>query len=138
MSGESLFQESFAVASQGIDQVFAECWEYIPMASDDTNARKVPDPERAPTTVFAVFLDPYARAFSGVTLKQGVKAETPGHASSRPQFDVENCQMPYAIREGDRVERQRDRTLWTIAEVRPDGINVRTRCDLNRLSKGRF
>lgn len=129
----SLFQDAFALASEGIDDTFGECWTYLPMVKADPNGRAVPDPDRAVvTSVIAVHFGPYARAFSAETRKQGLKPERPGHASSRPVFDIALCRLPYAPREGDRVVRLETGLLYHLAEPRPNGVG-RAAIDLNLL-----
>lgn len=132
-AGPSLFQEAFALASEGIDDTFGECWTYLPMARADTNARATPDPDRAVVTpLIAVWFGPYARAFSAETRKQGLKPERPGHASSRPVCDLDLGRLPYAPVAGDRIVRLQTNQLYEIAERRPNGVG-RAALDLNLL-----
>jgi hypothetical protein len=134
----TIFEDACAAASNAVDLVYAdkESWQYMPMASADPNARKSPDPARAALPIQAAFFDPFARAFSNMARKQGVKPERPGHASSRPVLDLAIAQLPYQVIRGDRVRRGKDQSLWEIAEVRPDGVGVRSECDLNLLTAG--
>ena len=138
MSGApaSLFEDSFAVASEGIDQVFGECWKYLPMAKPSPNARAAPDSSRIIVDSFiAVYLGPYARASSGIVQRQGLKPERPGHASDRPVCDVTLCRLPYPPQSGDRVVRLKTGDLYEIVEPRPNGIG-RSALDLNLLTAG--
>lgn len=133
--GSSLFEETFAVASEGIDDVFGEWWTYQPfaVAGGDVNGRPSPDPDRCEMTIFAIYQGPYARAFSNETRRQGLKPEKPGHASDRPVCDLALCRLPYAPRNGDQVVRLKTRDVFKVAEVRANGIG-RAALDLNRLS----
>lgn len=133
----TLFQDACAASSDSVDLVYAEAWQYIPMAAADPNGRAIADGGRTATTIQAAYFDPYARAFSGPARKQGVKPERPGHASSRPIIDFAVAQLPYAVAKGDRLQRASDQSLWVIAEVRPDGVGVRAECDINLLSPGK-
>lgn len=130
----SIFQDAFALASlDGIDGTFGELWNYLPMIKADPNGRESPDPGRAVVVGFtAVWLGPYARAFSAETRKQGVRAEQPGHASNRPVCDLDLSHLPYRPRDGDRVVRQQTGLLYKIAEVRPIAVS-RAALDLNLL-----
>jgi hypothetical protein len=128
----SIFQEAFALASDGIDEVFGEWWVYMPMAKDSPNTRPSPDPLRNTKRVFAVYIDPFARAFSGPERKQGFKVEHPGHASDRPVCNIALCRLPYEPRDGDRVIREQTKLLYEIAERRPNGMG-RAALDLNLL-----
>jgi hypothetical protein len=136
MSGASLFQDSFAVASEGIDEVFGECWSYQPMAKASPNGRPAPDSSRAVVDSFvAVYLGPYARASSGIIRRQGLGPERPGHASDRPVCDVTLCRLPYPPRACDRVTRLQTGDLYEIVEPRPNGVG-RSALDLNLLTPG--
>lgn len=131
----SLFQDAFALASEGIDDTFGECWTYLPMVKADPNGRAAADPGRAIVTpVIAVYFGPYARAFSAETRKQGLKPERPGHASDRPVCDLALCRLPYHPRAGDRVLRLQTGHLYEIAEPRPNGVG-RAALDLNLLNQ---
>lgn len=132
----SLFAENFALASEGIDDVFGEAWQYQPMAKTDSNGRAVPDPSRAIVErLIAVYIAPYARAFSGVTKKQGVTPERPGHASDRPVCDLALWRLPYPPQNDDRLLRLKTGDLFKIAEPRPMGVG-RSALDLNLLTPG--
>lgn len=128
------FQDACAAASNAVDTVYGEPWIYLPMAVDDPNGRHSPDPDRAITSITGVFLDPYARAFSGPARKQGVRAEHPGHASSRPVLDIALAQLAFTPAHGDRVKRCLDGSFWMVAEVRADGTG-RAELDLNNVTK---
>jgi len=134
--GASLFEESFAVASEGIDDVFGEAWQYLPMATPDVNSRAVADTIRAIVPCFiAVYQGAYARAFSAETRKQGLKPEHPGHASNRPVCDLALCRLPYLPKNGDHVVRLKTGDVFKIAEPRPNGVG-RAALDLNLLTPG--
>lgn len=128
----SIFQEAFALASQdGIDGTFGELWTYLPMTRADPNGRGTPDPGRAVVNnLTAVYIGPFARAFSAETRKQGVRPEQPGHASDRPVCDLDLSRLPYRPRGGDRVVRLQTGLLYGVAEVRPAGVS-RAALDLN-------
>lgn len=121
------------MGSAAVDDVFGEPFTYQPMtAAADRNARPAVDSNRAAQTIVAVLIDSYARADSGPARTTGVAADTPGHASARPQLSFDPTQLPYAVRTGDRVLRQSNGALYYLAEPRrPDGVRVLV--DLNRL-----
>lgn len=133
--GASLFEESFAVASEGIDDVFGEAWLYQPfvVANGDVNGRPSPSPDGPERCIIAVYQGPYARAFSAETRKQGLKPEHPGHASNRPVCDLALCRLPYPPKNGDQVTRLKTGDIFKVAEVRPNGVG-RAALDLNLLS----
>lgn len=133
----SVFQDNFALASEGIDDLYGEPWTYLPMAKDDPNGRRSPDPDRVVVSCLtAVWIGPFARAFSAETRRQGVKPEHPGHASDRPVCDLALCRLPYRPRAGDRVVRLQTEQTYEIAEPRPNGMG-RAALDLNLLTTGR-
>lgn len=128
----SLFQEAAAIASAAVDDVFGEEFLYQPMTADDVNARPSIDPNRAPLTIVAAFLDSYARAESGPARTQGVAAERPGHASSRPQVTFDRRALPYDVCKGDRLTRVDTGETFQVAEPRKsDGPRIAL--DLNRI-----
>jgi hypothetical protein len=132
--GASLFEETFDVASEGIDDVFGEAWQYVPMATPDVNGRAIADTSRAGVDCFiAVYQGPFARAFSNETRRQGLKPEHPGHASNRPVCDLTLCRLPYLPKNGDQVVRLKTGDVFKIAEVRPNGVG-RAALDLNLLT----
>lgn len=130
----SLYEDAAAAASNSVDTVYGTSWDYIPMASDDPNGRRSPDPNRARQTVTAGFFEPFARAFSNQARRQGVKPERPGHASARPVLDIALAQLPYDPRDKDRVRNNADGSLWEVAEPRPDGAG-RAQLDLTLLTR---
>jgi hypothetical protein len=97
------------------------------------NARRTPDPNRAEKTVTGTYFGPFARALSGSARTQGVKPESPGHASARPVCDIDLAQLPYAPCNGGRILRLKTGVLYAISEMRPDGTG-RADLDLNQLS----
>jgi hypothetical protein len=129
----SPFQDAAALASTAIDDVFGEQFTLDPMATGvDVNGRGVADPDRAAQTFTATFIDSYARADSGPARQQGVTAEKPGHASSRPQISFDAAALPYAVKRGDRVTRASDGSLYQMAEPRKVDT-IRVLVDLNRI-----
>ena len=131
----SLFQDAAVAASAAVDTVFGEPWIYQPMAAGgDVNARRAPDPDRAALPITGAYIDPYARALSGPTRSQGVKAEQPGHASGRPALSLDLAQLPYEPRRGDRVTRLNTGEVFEVAEDRPDRTGPRTMLDLNLIT----
>lgn len=128
----SPFQEAAALASAAIDDFYSEAYLYQPMLAADVNARSAIDPARAPLTIMAAMLDNYARADSGPARTQGVMAEKPGHASSRPQVSIATGALPYETRRGDRMTRVSDGALFQVAECRSPDL-VRITLDLNRM-----
>lgn len=131
----TLFRDAATAASGAVDTVFGELWDYAPMRADDGNARKSPDPDRVTLTITGAYIDPSMRAFGGPTRTPGVRAEHPGHASSRPALNLDFTQLPYAPRQGDRVTRRETGELYEIAECRPDKTGPRGDLDLNLLSR---
>jgi hypothetical protein len=133
----TIFDDAMAAASAAVDSAMSEDWIYQPyaVAAGDVNARKSPDPDRPPQPIVGVFIDAYARAHSGPARHQGVKAERPGHASSRPQLDLDGTQLPYPVRDGDRVTRCKDRKVYLVAEPKFPMAGPRWQLDLNELSK---
>ncbi len=133
---ETLFDDALGVASECIDQVFAERWTYEPWASanDDVNARGGPDPRRRPQEIRGAFLNSYARAFSKEARHQGLKEERPGHASTRPQIDFDTVQLPYKPRRGDRLRRHKTGEVFHIAEPKFPSAGTRMQVDLNLLT----
>jgi hypothetical protein len=131
----TIFDDALAAASAAVDSVMAEDWIYMPfaVANGDVNARPAPDPDRAELCIVGVFIDPYARAHSGAARRQGVKAEHPGHGTSRPQIDFDATQLPYKPRQGDRVFRTKTRTLYHVAEPKKETAGPRIQIDLNEL-----
>lgn len=135
----SPFECELAAASAAVDEAFAdnEGWLYQPFASPggDVNARGAPDPDRPQMQIQGVFIKPYARAFSVEARHQGLKPERPGHASARPQIDFDVTQLPYAPRNGDRVLRLADGTLYHVAELKFPMAGPRQQFDLNEIGK---
>jgi hypothetical protein len=133
----SLFEDALAAASTAIDGAMAddEGWIYQPVAvaNGDVNDRAAPDPDRAAIPIDGVFIDPYARAHSGPSRHQGLKAERPGHASSRPQIDFDLTQLPYRPRNGDRVRRLKTGKTYHLAEVKFPAAGPRAQIDLNEI-----
>jgi hypothetical protein len=129
----TVYEDAVAAHSAAADTIYAERFTFRPMAqaNDDMNARKGSDPDRAALHIHATFLQPYARAFSGEARRQGVKAEHPGHASSRPQIEIDIDQVPFKIRDGDQVERHKTGAVYTIAEIKFPSVGTRRVFDLN-------
>jgi hypothetical protein len=132
----TVFEDACAAASTSVDMVYSEGWLYQPYAvtSGDVNTRLTPDASRAPMNVIGVYIDPYARAFSAQVRHQGVTPEKPGHASSRPQIDLDVTQLPYPICDGDRVTRLKTGEVFHIAEPKFPSGGPRKQLDLNKLS----
>lgn len=130
----NVFDDACTVSSASVDEVYGEAWTYMPMASDDPNARFSPDPVRPVLPIVGAFVDLYARSFSGPARHQGVKAEQPGHASDRPLLDLDLAQLPYRPRAGDFAVRLKNGLRYKVAEVRPDGTG-RAQLDLNLLGR---
>jgi hypothetical protein len=134
----TIFEDACAAASNSIDMVYADAegWSYQPYAatSGDVNARSTPDSSRAVLTVTGVYIDPYARAFSSQVRHQGVTPEKPGHASSRPQLDLDVTQLPYPVRSGDRVTRIKTGQVFKIAEGKFPSGGPRFQLDLNEIT----
>ncbi len=133
----TVFDTALDAHSRAIDEVYTERWTYLPWASanDDVNARGAPDPERPPQTIRGVYLHAYARAFSGEARRQGLKPEHPGHASARPQIDLDVRQLPYRLRVGDRLCRHRTGEVFHVAEIKFPSAGRRVQIDLNVLSR---
>jgi hypothetical protein len=133
----TIFEDACAAASNSVDTVYAEGWTYQPYAvtaAGDVNARPTPDTSRASMNIIGVYIDPYARAFSAQVRHQGVTPEKPGHASSRPQLDLDATQLPYPICNGDRVTRLKTGEVFHIAEPKFPSAGPRKQLDLNKLS----
>lgn len=136
----SLFATLAAAASAQVDRVYGEAWLYQPMAVDDPNGRRSPDPDRAAVTITAAYQSAFARASSGPTRTQGVRPERPGHASERPRIsiDLQACvatdgtpsPLPYRPRTRDRLTRIKSGVVYEIAEPRTDDT-PRFEADLN-------
>lgn len=128
------FQEAAALASCAVDDVYAEDYLYQPMtAGADVNARPCPDTDRPVLQIKAVPLDSFARAGSGPARTQGVTAEKPGHASTRPQVSIDRNAFPYAVARGDRLTRMSDGAQFLVAEPRYPDLS-RLTLDLNRIA----
>lgn len=128
------FQDAAALASAAVDGVYGEPFTVIPMTrGNDVNARPTTDSGRAQTVITAAFLDVFARADSGPARTQGVTAERPGHASSRPQISFDRSQLTYAVKRGDRMQRGSDSSIFEVAEIRR-ADPVRDLADLNRVT----
>src|SRR5579885_1271611 len=128
------FQDAAAQASAAVDTVYGESFIVTPMTrGNDVNARPIADPDRAPASIVAAFLDVFARADSGPARTQGVTAEKHGHASSRQQASFDRTQLSYAVKRGDRLQRASDNTIFEVAEIRR-AYPLRDLADLNRMS----
>ena len=134
----TIFEDAAAAHSRAIDTTFSEHWLYQPFcaAADDVNGRPSPDPGRPELRIAGAYIEGYARAFAAETRKQGVKPEHPGHASSRPQLDLDIGQLPYAARNGDRVVRLKTGVTYHVAEIKFPTSGPRYQIDLNRLDGG--
>jgi hypothetical protein len=132
----TIFQDALALASECFDEVFSENWIYQPfvVAAGDVNGRASPDPDRPQLPIIGIFVDPYARAMSAEARKQGVKPERPGHASSRPQLDLDVTQLPYRVKQGDRVLRCATGKLYHVAEPKFPSAGPRWQLDLNEIA----
>jgi hypothetical protein len=127
------------MASAAVDAVYGEPAGFIyrPHAHvSDVNAPFAPDPDRPVMTITAAFIDSFARAHSGPARVQGVKPDArPGHASTRPMISIDKAQLPYEVRQGDRIERIKTGQLYHLAEPRRDDMQ-RIEVDLNLLRPG--
>lgn len=132
----SVFEDACAAASAAVDTVYSESWIYQPYAATggDVNGRPAADPNRAETPIIGVYINPYARAFSAEARHQGVKPEKPGHASSRPQIDLDVSQLPYPVCDGDRITRCKTGEVFSVAEPKFPPAGPRWQLDLNKLS----
>lgn len=135
----TIFEDACAAASNAVDAVYADAegWLYQPYAvtsGGDVNARPAPDSSRAPMNVIGVYIDGYARAMSAQVRRQGVTPEKPGHASSRPQIDLDVTQLPYPVRNGDRITRLKTGQVFKIAEGKFPSGGPRWQLDLNELT----
>jgi hypothetical protein len=140
------FEDAAAASSRAVDAVYGNPWLFQPTDADDPDGRRAPDPDRAAFAIIGAWIDPYARAGSGPARRQGVKAEHPGHASSRPFLDVDVTQFGQGLpRRGDRLQRLDPDALaqgvnkpvgplYEVAEFRPDGTG-RAEIDVNLLSR---
>jgi len=132
----TVYRDAVAAHSAAADLVFSEDWTYRAAAAvnGDVNARPAPDVNRQELQIVGAFLDPYARAFSGETRRQGLKAESPGHASARPQIEFDTAQLPFPPRRGDHLIRQATRVVYMIAEVKFPSAGTRVVADLNQIA----
>jgi hypothetical protein len=134
----TLFEDAARAHSAAVDLTYAERWLYQPFtsAAGDVNGRPSPDPDRPAVAIVGAFINPYARAFSMEARKQGVKPERPGHASARPQLDLDVAQLPYKPRQGDRVVRVKTGQVFHVAEPKFPSAGTRYQLDLNELDPG--
>ncbi len=118
--------------------MYAEHFLYQPfcVAGGDVNGRPSPDPVRPELRVKGFYIEGYARAFSAEARKQGLKPEHPGHASSRPQLDLNIEQLRYPPRNGDHVVRIRTGVTYHVAEIKFPTAGPRCQLDLNRIEPG--
>lgn len=132
----TVYQDALAAHSAAVDSVYSEGFSYQPFASanEDVNARGTRDLDRPCVEIVGVFLDPFARAFSDQTRRQGLKPERPGHASTRPQIDFDVTQLPYAPKSGDRVRRAATGKLYHLAEIKFPSAGTRVQADLNEIN----
>jgi hypothetical protein len=132
----TIFEDACAAASNSVDTVYGESWLYQPfaVANGDVNGRPSPDPDRPEQGIIGVYIAPYARAFSAQVRHQGVTSEKPGHASERPQIDFDVTQLPYPVRQGDRVIRNKTGEVFHVAEPKFPSAGPRKQLDLNKLS----
>jgi hypothetical protein len=134
----TIFQDAAVAHSAAVDMVYSECWTYLPYAAagNDVNARPVADGSRPAQPIIGVYLDPYARAESATVRRQGVTPEKPGHASARPQLDLDVTQLPYRIQNGDRVVRLATGDIFKVTEPKFPSAGIRQQLDLNLLTPG--
>jgi hypothetical protein len=139
MAMTSLFEDGMALMSECFDTAFGERWLYQPRtdANNDVNDRKAADPARPAREIVGIFINGYARAFSIDARLQGVKPERPGHASARPQLDLDITQLPYLPRDGDRVIRHLTGAVYQVAEPKFPTAGPRQQLDLNQLQAGK-
>jgi hypothetical protein len=109
--------DSFLVAADGIvDQVFAdtERFDFQPMV-DVPNAMPEDDPDRtAVADIVAIFDD------QGFVIRRG---EFPDRSTTEPQIIVQVQYVPQGVQIGDRWTRKKDRSIWAVTAVNPDGLN---------------
>lgn len=134
----TIFEDAAAAHSRAADAVFSEPFLYQPfcVAAGDVNGRPSPDPVRPELRIVGYYIEGYARAFAAETRKQGVKPEHPGHASARPQLDLDIKQLHYAPRNGDRVVRLKTGAIYHVAEIKFPTAGPRCQIDLNRIEPG--
>jgi hypothetical protein len=128
------FDAAVKVAAASADAIMAEPFTFTPMkAAASVSARPVRD-EALPVAVHVrcIWGEPSARVGSGPVEGVGLKAEKPGHASSRPFLSLALSGLPYRPQKGFLVLREDTGERFRIAEVLPSHPGF-VRCDLNYL-----
>lgn len=130
------FDAAAKAAAASSDAVLAEPFTFRPMKRGaNVNTRDLVDPALpVKTGVLCVFGEPSARVASGAVETVGVRAEKPGHASSRPFVSLALSRLPYRPQKGFVIEREATGEKFRIAEVLPSTPGF-VRCDLNFLSQ---
>jgi hypothetical protein len=128
----SPFDRAIAAAAATHDSVMGDLWTFRPMKlGRDVNAPRAVDPDRAVVQhIRAPYIAPGARAAAGPFYQPGVKPERAGNATSRAAVSLQTSLVPYAIVQGDRIERESDGVLLEVYEVIPS-VPGFVRLDLN-------
>lgn len=129
------FDAAVKAAAASSDAIMAEPFTFTPMKrASNVSARDVRD-ETLPIAehVLCVWGDPSARVGSGAVETVGVRAEKPGHASSRPFISLALSRLAGTRpQKGWIVLREQTGEKFRIAEVLPSHPGF-VRCDLNFL-----
>lgn len=114
------FDAIWAAAAPAIDAFCYEAWTARPQARADVNSRPGADPAR-PVRAFRAGLT-LAPAVAGTGGGRASPFAAPGVAVTRHALSCRVDALPYALRDGDRVER--DATGETFAVVGIDALGA--------------
>jgi len=128
------FDAAVNAAAASSDAIMAEPFTFTPMKKPaNVSARAVRDESLLIVEhVNCVWGEPSARVGSGAAETVGVRAEKPGHASSRPFISLRLSLLPYRPQKGFIVLREATGEKYRVAEVLPSHPGF-VRCDLNFL-----
>jgi hypothetical protein len=103
-----------AQSHRDIQEEFGEFFAIIPMVQQP-NFGAVPDTSRPPQWLPVMFVWE-AKAI-------GLGLDVVKVASRDPQITFLRCDLPYALRRADRVQRYKDGSLFDVTCVDPDGLS---------------
>lgn len=107
-----------------VNGLLGEAFTLMPVARGrDVNAPPGPDLDRAEVAFTGTFIDPGARAGSGVDSLRAasIRKGNPGHTSDRPTVQAERRLFAVRPRQGDRLQRAATQETFVIAEILPAG-----------------
>lgn len=137
MPFSSMFRDAASDMASAINETMGETVTVFPYAAKP-NYSPVPDASRPAFSVAMVFTHKSEMAFSDKSAYRPSGSRETDVAiaiqTRRPVFSVKACDLPYPLRQKDRLQRCWDKTEWEITSVKPDGIS---RIEIDVVQSGR-